>query len=149
MRENKAPGTEFSPCFCAGIGPLGARCLAYLFLIVLISLDWLSSIFLSCIAAPVCDKRSVQVCDANCKDHLYSNCEPEVVQDCGCQDGQYIDETGFCVPKEECGCYDFSVPDKYIKPNEESGIGCMKWLVHSGYFLFYHNETSLYSFMLN
>ena len=82
---------------------------------------------LSTAQASICDKKSIQICDSNCKDHLYTTCENEVIHDCGCVAGKYIDENGYCVPRNECGCYDFSEPMKYIKPNEETGIGCMKW----------------------
>ena len=69
------------------------------------------------------------MCDTNCKDHLYTRCENEIVYDCACHSGGYIDEQRYCVPRNECGCYDFSDPTKYVKPNEETNIGCMKWYV--------------------
>ena len=74
-----------------------------------------------------CTQESVNICNKNCKDHLYTSCESEVLYDCGCSDDRYIDEDGFCVPQNECGCYDFSEPQKYIRPGDEISIGCMKW----------------------
>ena len=72
------------------------------------------------------EKTRVNICDANCKDHLYTNCEEDVVYDYACPEGQYIDEFGNCVIKVECGCYDFT-DGNYIAPSESSGEGCKKW----------------------
>ena len=82
---------------------------------------------LSFTANAACAQKSVQICDANCRDHLYATCENEIIHDCGCADNHYIDEQRYCVEKEACGCYDFSQADKYIAPNQETNVGCMKW----------------------
>ncbi|GFO44218.1 hypothetical protein PoB_007072300, partial [Plakobranchus ocellatus] len=71
-----------------------------------------------------CQRHKVDVCDTNCKDHLYQACESEVIFDCACSTGLYLTQNGSCVNREDCGCYDFTQPDAHFESGEESRHGC-------------------------
>ncbi|GFR95198.1 SCO-spondin [Elysia marginata] len=71
-----------------------------------------------------CIRREVDVCNTNCKDHLYQDCQSEVVFDCACPEGKYLTQNGTCVSQDQCGCYDFTQPDEYFESGETSTQGC-------------------------
>ena len=74
-----------------------------------------------------CQRKRIDLCDTNCKDHLYQTCESEIIYDCGCETGKHLSQNGTCVTPDQCGCYDFTQPDLYLSPGEESINGCKDW----------------------
>ncbi|RUS87493.1 hypothetical protein EGW08_004747 [Elysia chlorotica] len=71
-----------------------------------------------------CQRKQIDLCSTNCKDHLYQNCESEIIYDCGCEPGKHLSQNGTCVTPDRCGCYDFTQPDLYLENGEESVNGC-------------------------
>uniref|UniRef100_A0A2C9JWJ1 VWFD domain-containing protein n=1 Tax=Biomphalaria glabrata TaxID=6526 RepID=A0A2C9JWJ1_BIOGL len=71
-----------------------------------------------------CASKEIDVCDSNCRDNMYPNCESEKIYSCGCQEGEYVNKDGVCVPEDQCGCSDFTRPNEVIEPDAEIVQGC-------------------------
>ncbi|CAL1541268.1 unnamed protein product, partial [Lymnaea stagnalis] len=88
-----------------------------------VSFIFLSKLYWS-LGDTICKRKQINLCDANCKDHLIKNCEPETIYTCGCGEGEYLKDDGTCVALDQCGCFDFTTPDKVIAPHSEFMHGC-------------------------
>uniref|UniRef100_A0A2C9JLT8 VWFD domain-containing protein n=1 Tax=Biomphalaria glabrata TaxID=6526 RepID=A0A2C9JLT8_BIOGL len=79
---------------------------------------------ISACSGSTCLRKQINICDAHCKDHLFTNCEKEFVYSCGCAEGEYFKDDGTCVSKNQCGCFDFTRPNEVIGPHAEFMHGC-------------------------
>ncbi|XP_059842764.1 mucin-2-like [Hypanus sabinus] len=102
-------------CICAALGSYVHACAAR----GLILNDWTGGI-----CNKTCENNqvfgtNVTACNRNCrflsKDDFTCNVKDTPVYGCGCPEGKYMNENGFCVNSEDCSCFYKGV---YIQPGE-------------------------------